>query len=104
MRSDTPTLISAMRILAATVESDDGIANAAIAEAADRLEELHAEKAAIVAELERLYDEWLVRAESRAAQVALGNAVGVCDGLDLAIQVVQAGGALPLDSEEKAEG
>jgi hypothetical protein len=68
------------------------------------VEELLADKAAIVAELERLYDEWLVRAESRNPQVALGKALGTCDGLDLAIQVVQAGGALPLESEEKVEG
>ena len=40
MRTDTPTLIAAMRHLAATVQCDNGIANAAIAEAADRLGEL----------------------------------------------------------------
>jgi hypothetical protein len=36
-RSDTPTLIEALRILARDIESDDGVANAVIAEAADRL-------------------------------------------------------------------
>lgn len=41
MRSDTKTLIQAMRILAVDIYSEDGIANAAIAEAADRLEEYH---------------------------------------------------------------
>jgi hypothetical protein len=41
MRTDTQTIIAAMRHLAATVQSDDGVANAAIAEAADRLRELH---------------------------------------------------------------
>lgn len=40
-RTDTQTLIDAMRILARDIESGDGIANACIAEAADRLEELH---------------------------------------------------------------
>ena len=40
MRSTTPTLIAAMRILAADIQSDDGIPNGAIHEAADRLEEL----------------------------------------------------------------
>jgi hypothetical protein len=40
-RTDTQTLIAAMRILARDVQCDDGIANSAIAEAADRLEELH---------------------------------------------------------------
>ena len=40
MRSTTPTIISAMRTLAADIQCDDGIANGAIHEAADRLEEL----------------------------------------------------------------
>ena len=40
MRSTTTTLIQAMRVLARDVQSEDGIANSAIAEAADRLEEL----------------------------------------------------------------
>ena len=39
-RSKTTTLIQAMRILAADNQSEDGVANAAIAEAADRMEEL----------------------------------------------------------------
>lgn len=40
MKSSTTTLIAAMRILAADIQSSDGVANLAIAEAADRLEEL----------------------------------------------------------------
>lgn len=40
--TDTTTLIEAMRILSREIESGDGVANAAIAEAADRLEELQA--------------------------------------------------------------
>jgi len=40
MKTDTQNLITAMRHLAATIQSDDGVANAAIAEAADRLDEL----------------------------------------------------------------
>lgn len=40
MRSSTETIIKALRILAADIQSGDGVANAAIAEAADRLEEL----------------------------------------------------------------
>ena len=39
-RTDTLILIKAMRRLANDIQSDDGVANAAIAEAADRLEEL----------------------------------------------------------------
>ena len=38
MNSSTQTLIEALRILARDIESGDGIANACIAEAADRLE------------------------------------------------------------------
>lgn len=48
MRSATETLIAAMRILARDIQSGDGVANAAIAEAADRLEEQHTH----IAELE----------------------------------------------------
>ena len=40
MKTSDETLISAMRILARDIQSEDGIANAAILEAADRLEEL----------------------------------------------------------------
>lgn len=40
MKTDTNTLIDALRILARDMQSEDGIANAAIAEAADRLEKL----------------------------------------------------------------
>ena len=43
MKTDTETLIAAMRILSQDIESDDGIANAAIAEAADRMQELCSE-------------------------------------------------------------
>lgn len=48
MRSTTETLIAAMRILARDIQSGDGVANAAISEAADRLEEQRAR----IAELE----------------------------------------------------
>ena len=39
MKTSTETLIAAMRILSQDIQSDDGVANAAIAEAAQRLEE-----------------------------------------------------------------
>lgn len=45
MRTDTKTLATAMRVLAAEIQSSDGVANAAIAEAAHRLDELDAEAA-----------------------------------------------------------
>ena len=41
MKTSTPILISAMRILARDIQTDDGVANAAISEAADRLQHLH---------------------------------------------------------------
>jgi hypothetical protein len=47
MKSTTETLIVAMRALADHIYSEDGVANAAIAEAADRLEELKRENAAL---------------------------------------------------------
>lgn len=43
MRTDTETLIKALRILSQEIESNDGVANAAIAEAADRMGELCSE-------------------------------------------------------------
>ena len=43
MRSSTETIIEAMRILVDVIQSGDGVANAAIFEAAERLEELSSE-------------------------------------------------------------
>ena len=40
MKSSTDTIIAALRILAVEIHSEDGVANAAISEAADRIEEL----------------------------------------------------------------
>ena len=39
VRSSTRSLINAMRVLDSQIQSDDGVANAVIAEAAQRLEE-----------------------------------------------------------------
>ena len=52
MRISTETLIAAMHILATEIQSDDGAANAAIAEAAQRLAEQHMR----IAQLEREND------------------------------------------------
>lgn len=41
-KTDTETLVKALRILAVDIQSDDGVANAAIAEAAERIDELAA--------------------------------------------------------------
>ena len=43
MKTEIYTLIKAMRILSVDIQSKDGIANAAILEAAERLQELHEE-------------------------------------------------------------
>lgn len=40
-KTDTPYLVAALRVLSDEIHSDDGVANAAIAEAADRLEALY---------------------------------------------------------------
>jgi hypothetical protein len=41
MKSSTATLIKALEILSQEIQSEDGVANAALAEAADRLKELY---------------------------------------------------------------
>ena len=41
MKTSTETLIAAMRILSQDIQSEDGAANAAVAEAAERLAEQH---------------------------------------------------------------
>ena len=41
MKTPTQTLAAALRQLANDIDSPDGVANAAISEAAERLEELH---------------------------------------------------------------
>ena len=43
----TETLIEALKILSVDVQSEDGVANSAIAEAAQRLEELYLENIAL---------------------------------------------------------
>ena len=57
MRSSTEGLFKALRILEREIQSDDGVANAALAEAADRLAELERENAALREDKERL--DWL---------------------------------------------
>ena len=43
MRNSTETIIEALRICSSDIQSEEGVANAAIWEAADRMEELCAE-------------------------------------------------------------
>jgi len=52
VRSSTRSLINAMRVLDSQIQSDDGVANAVIAEAAQRLEEQQER----IAQLEREND------------------------------------------------
>jgi hypothetical protein len=66
MKTDTPTLIKAMRLLASEIESDDGTANAAISEAADRIEELQAD----AADQAKWAKSYLGRAEKAEAELA----------------------------------
>ena len=87
-KSSTETLVAAMRILARDIQSGDGVANAAIAEAADRLEELHAdhlrdatkmaEQQARIAELEQ---QAAIGRRAVDAWDALAALVGEIDGL-----------------------
>lgn len=77
-RSDTPTLIAAMWILSRDIQSEDGVANAAIAEAAMRLEELHEApppKRMVTNEVE---NDWLVWCAVRYCLPRSSYIVGTC--------------------------
>jgi hypothetical protein len=56
-RSDTKTIIGAMRILSREIYCEDGVATAAIAEAADRLEEISLENGVILRNQLKLHEE-----------------------------------------------
>lgn len=64
-RSSTQTIITAMRILAEDIQSEDGVANAAIREAADRLEELASE----LARVKRNRDMWKGKVARQSAEL-----------------------------------
>ena len=51
MTDTTESLVKALRILANDIQSEDGVANCVIAQAADRLEELTKENDALKADL-----------------------------------------------------
>jgi len=61
-RSSTATLIAAARELAATIQCSDGVANAALGEIAQRLDELAPleQAAREFADAERALDPWLL--------------------------------------------
>ena len=71
MKSNTETLIIAMRYLSEDIHSEDGVANAAIVEAADRLQELLGEnnnlklELEVVIELENDYTNWKYHISAR---------------------------------------
>lgn len=54
MKTKTLILAQAMRVLAVEIQSNDGFANAAIHEAAERLEELHYENKRLKAEIQEV--------------------------------------------------
>jgi hypothetical protein len=56
-KSDTKTIIGAMRILSREIYCEDGVATAAIAEAADRLEEISLENDVILRNQLKLHEE-----------------------------------------------
>jgi len=56
-RTDIKTLIEAMRILSEGIQSEDGVANAAIAEAGQRLQEQND----YIKRLENEGDYWMLR-------------------------------------------
>lgn len=58
MRSSTETIITALHVLSRDIESPDGVANAAISEAAYRLEELHERNKVLEVEHREFYDNW----------------------------------------------
>jgi hypothetical protein len=58
MKTPTQTLAAALRILANDIESPDGVANAAIAEAAERLDELVAQVEVLKDAANAAYCNW----------------------------------------------
>ena len=70
-KSSTETLIAAMRILARDIQSGDGVANAAIAEAADRLEEQQSRIAELEARAVPINDRQLADAVNELRDIAI---------------------------------
>jgi hypothetical protein len=65
VKTSTETLIAAMHILATEIQSDDGAANAAIAEAGERLAEQHMRIAQLEQENDALRADLLLWEENR---------------------------------------
>jgi hypothetical protein len=83
MRSTTSTIIEALHILSHDIQSDDGVANACIAEAAGRLTELHTENKSLKRQVSawkeafRFLKNSLLEEYSTAYTHALATAQGV---------------------------
>lgn len=67
MRSSTETLIGALRILSRDIQSGDGVANMAIAEAADRMEEMQGQFAVQV----QTINHWKSNHDSMVVKAAM---------------------------------
>ena len=67
MKTATPTLASAMRILARKIQSPDGVANAAIAEVAERLDELHIINGEMLSTMTSVYQMLLTEPDTKGA-------------------------------------
>ena len=66
-KTATPTLARAMHILSREIQSPDGVANAAIAEAAERLYELHTINGELLSTMTRVYQMLLTEPDTKGA-------------------------------------
>jgi uncharacterized protein (UPF0212 family) len=66
VKTSTETLIAAMRILSQDIQSDDGAANAAVAEAGERLAEQHMRIAKLEQENDAMRADLLLWEEKEA--------------------------------------
>jgi len=66
VKTSTETLIAAMRMLSQDIQSDDGAANAAVAEAAERLAEQHMRIAQLEQENDAMRADLLLWREQEA--------------------------------------
>ena len=73
MKTPTKTLVAAMRQLAIDIESPDGVANAAILEAAERLEAIEADtmdrEADLILDAPPIGESWTKEQDKTARQI-----------------------------------
>lgn len=100
MKSSTETLIKALEILAQEIQSPDGVANAAVGEAAERLRELSAERDALRVQGEQLQAEnkGLLTANSKLCQTK--DQQGYVNALEAALDCLQFTALLELDEHD----